>query len=248
MARATWSGFLSFGLVSVPVGLFSATADQTIHFNQLHKNTSNRVRYKKVDEETGEELSTEDIVNGYPARRRRVRRRHARRDGRGRARQVRTDRDPGLRRPRGDRPDLLSLSPTTSPPRARAPTAPTRCCSQAMLETKKVGIATLVLARQGTPRRRSSRREGAHARDDVLRGRDSRPRRGTRHPAPGRQRQREGALDRQEARRVTHRRVGPRSLQEHLPPARRRAHRAKARRPRRRRTAPRTGRSRTSST
>jgi DNA end-binding protein Ku len=66
MARATWSGFLSFGLVSVPVGLFSATSDQTIHFNQLHKDTSHRVRYKKVDEETGEELSTEDIVNGYP--------------------------------------------------------------------------------------------------------------------------------------------------------------------------------------
>src|ERR1700733_9314115 len=66
MARATWSGFLSFGLVSVPVGLFTATTDQTIHFNQLHKGTSNRVRYKKVDEETGEELSTEDIVNGYP--------------------------------------------------------------------------------------------------------------------------------------------------------------------------------------
>lgn len=66
MARATWSGFLSFGLVSVPVGLFTATADQTIHFNQLHKGTSHRVRYKKVDEETGEELSTEDIVNGYP--------------------------------------------------------------------------------------------------------------------------------------------------------------------------------------
>jgi DNA end-binding protein Ku len=66
MARATWSGFLSFGLVSVPVGLYSATADQTIHFNQLHKGTSNRVRYKKVDEDTGQELSSEDIVNGYP--------------------------------------------------------------------------------------------------------------------------------------------------------------------------------------
>jgi DNA end-binding protein Ku len=66
MARATWSGFLSFGLVSVPVGIYTATADQTIHFNQLHKGTSNRVRYKKVDEDTGEELSTEDIVNGYP--------------------------------------------------------------------------------------------------------------------------------------------------------------------------------------
>ncbi|MGA8296953.1 MAG: Ku protein, partial [Acidimicrobiales bacterium] len=39
---------------------------QTVHFNQLHKGTSNRVRYKKVDEATGEELEASDIVNGYP--------------------------------------------------------------------------------------------------------------------------------------------------------------------------------------
>ncbi len=65
MARSMWSGFLSFGLVSVPVGLYTATADQTIHFNQLHKGTSNRIRYKKVDEVTGEEVATADIVNGY---------------------------------------------------------------------------------------------------------------------------------------------------------------------------------------
>ena len=55
MARSIWSGFLSFGLVSVPVGLYPATADQTVHFNQLHKGTSHRIRYKKVDEVTGEE-------------------------------------------------------------------------------------------------------------------------------------------------------------------------------------------------
>src|SRR5579863_761015 len=66
MARSTWSGFLSFGLVSIPVGLYTATTDQTVHFNQLHKGTSNRVRYKKVDEVTGEELEASDIVNGYP--------------------------------------------------------------------------------------------------------------------------------------------------------------------------------------
>jgi DNA end-binding protein Ku len=60
-----WSGFLSFGLVSVPVGLYTATADQTIHFNQLHKGTSNRIRYKKVDEVTGEEVAAADIVNGF---------------------------------------------------------------------------------------------------------------------------------------------------------------------------------------
>jgi DNA end-binding protein Ku len=65
MARSLWSGFLSFGLVSVPVGLYTATADQTVHFNQLHKGTSNRIRYKKVDEVTGEEVPNSDIVNGF---------------------------------------------------------------------------------------------------------------------------------------------------------------------------------------
>jgi DNA end-binding protein Ku len=65
MARAIWSGFLTFGLVSVPVGLYPATADQTIHFHQLHKGTSNRIRYKKVDEASGEEVDAADIVNGY---------------------------------------------------------------------------------------------------------------------------------------------------------------------------------------
>ena len=58
MARSIWSGFLSFGLVNVPVGLYTATADQTVHFNQLHKGTSHRIRYKKVDEVTGEEVAT----------------------------------------------------------------------------------------------------------------------------------------------------------------------------------------------
>lgn len=66
MARATWSGFLSFGLVSIPVGLYTATTDQTVHFNQIQKGTSHRVRYRKVDEETGDELRAEDIVNGFP--------------------------------------------------------------------------------------------------------------------------------------------------------------------------------------
>src|SRR5215467_11377989 len=57
MARAIWSGFLTFGLVSVPVGLYLATTDQTIHFHQLHRGTSNRIRYDEVD--------AADIVNGY---------------------------------------------------------------------------------------------------------------------------------------------------------------------------------------
>ena len=66
MARSIWSGFLSFGLVNVPVGLYPATADQTIHFNQLHKGTSHRIRYKKVDEVTGDEVTSDEIVSGFP--------------------------------------------------------------------------------------------------------------------------------------------------------------------------------------
>lgn len=65
MARSIWSGFLGFGLVSVPVGLYPATADHTVHFNQLHKGTSNRIRYRRVDEVSGEEVDTADIVNGF---------------------------------------------------------------------------------------------------------------------------------------------------------------------------------------
>lgn len=65
MARALWTGFVSFGLVSVPVGMFRATEDQTVHFNQINKKTGNRIRYKKVDEVTGDEVSASDIINGH---------------------------------------------------------------------------------------------------------------------------------------------------------------------------------------
>ncbi len=65
MPRALWSGVLTFGLVNVPVGLFSATSEKSIRFNQLNKATGNRVRYRKVDEATGDEVPTSEIVSGY---------------------------------------------------------------------------------------------------------------------------------------------------------------------------------------
>jgi DNA end-binding protein Ku len=65
MARAIWTGSLSFGLVNVPVGLFSATEDRSIRFNQLRASTSERVRNKRVGDRTGEEVSLEEIVKGY---------------------------------------------------------------------------------------------------------------------------------------------------------------------------------------
>ncbi len=65
MARTIWKGSLNFGLVNVPVGLYPATQDKTIHFNQLEAGTSDRIRYKKVNERTGKEVEAGRIVKGF---------------------------------------------------------------------------------------------------------------------------------------------------------------------------------------
>jgi len=65
MPRAIWTGSLSFGLVNVPVGLFSATDDKAIHFNQFQAGTADRIRQKRVNERTGEEVEYADVVKGY---------------------------------------------------------------------------------------------------------------------------------------------------------------------------------------
>jgi DNA end-binding protein Ku len=64
MARTIWTGSLSFGLVTIPVGLYPATSDKSIHFNQFEEGTSDRIRYKKVNERTGEEVESSHIVRG----------------------------------------------------------------------------------------------------------------------------------------------------------------------------------------
>lgn len=64
MARTTWKGSLSFGLVNIPVGLYAATQDKSIHFNQFEEGTTDRIRYKKVNERTGEEVESGRIVKG----------------------------------------------------------------------------------------------------------------------------------------------------------------------------------------
>jgi DNA end-binding protein Ku len=65
MPRTIWKGALNFGLVNVPVGLYSATQDKTIHFNQFEEGTSDRIRYRKVNERTGEEVPAAKIVKGF---------------------------------------------------------------------------------------------------------------------------------------------------------------------------------------
>ena len=63
--RTIWKGALSFGLVNIPVGLYPATSDKSIHFNQFEEGTSDRIRYKKVNERTGKEVSQDRIVRGF---------------------------------------------------------------------------------------------------------------------------------------------------------------------------------------
>src|ERR671925_376389 len=65
MARSIWSGAISFGLVNVPVKLYSAVSRKTVRFNQLNAETGNRIQQKRVDPDTGEEVPYEQIVKGF---------------------------------------------------------------------------------------------------------------------------------------------------------------------------------------
>lgn len=144
MARALWTGFVSFGLVSVPVGLFRATDDQTVHFHQIHKGTSHRIRYKKVDEVTGDEVPAEEIVNGFDP-------------GDGEyvivTKEELKNAAPGKSEliEISDFVDLASIDPVHYrasyylAPRGKGADRAYSLLRQAMQETNKIGIATLVL-------------------------------------------------------------------------------------------------------
>jgi DNA end-binding protein Ku len=65
MPRSIWTGAISFGLVTVPVKLYSAVNRKTVRFNQLNQKTGSRINQKRVDASTGEEVAYEDLVKGY---------------------------------------------------------------------------------------------------------------------------------------------------------------------------------------
>ena len=65
MARSIWSGAISFGLVNVPVKLYSAVSRKTVRFHQLNGETGSRIQQKRVDPATGDEVPYEQIVKGY---------------------------------------------------------------------------------------------------------------------------------------------------------------------------------------
>jgi DNA end-binding protein Ku len=65
MPRPVWSGTISFGLIAIPIKLFNAVRHKGVSFNQLDERTMSRIRYRKVSDETGEEVPDEHIVKGY---------------------------------------------------------------------------------------------------------------------------------------------------------------------------------------
>jgi DNA end-binding protein Ku len=65
MARAIWSGAISFGLVNIPVKLYSAVSRKTVRFHQIDAESGQRIRQQRVSQATGEEVPYEQIVKGY---------------------------------------------------------------------------------------------------------------------------------------------------------------------------------------
>src|ERR1043165_7835595 len=65
MARALWSGSISFGLVNVPVKAHTAVRDHDVHFHQLDKRSGARIRNRKVSEKSGKEVDPDDIEMGF---------------------------------------------------------------------------------------------------------------------------------------------------------------------------------------
>jgi len=64
--RAYWKGYLKLSLVSCPISLFPATSErEKVSFHQINKKTGNRIKYRKVDTETGDEVESTDIIKGY---------------------------------------------------------------------------------------------------------------------------------------------------------------------------------------
>jgi DNA end-binding protein Ku len=63
--KSIWKGSIAFGLVNIPVRLYSATKNQGIASNMLYKKDLSRIRFQRVGESTGKEVPADEIVKGY---------------------------------------------------------------------------------------------------------------------------------------------------------------------------------------
>ena len=168
--RAIWSGTISFGLVSVPVRMYSATESKELRFHFLHKDDLQPIGYDKVRKDTGEHVDPDDVVRGFEIEKGALRPDRGRGPRPARHRADAFDRHLRLRRPRRDRPDLLPQGLLPAPGRT-GPRSPTACSCGRSRRPGKVGIAKVVIRnKQHLAALRAVRRD-ARARDDVLRGR-----------------------------------------------------------------------------
>ena len=194
MAKAIWTGSLSFGLVNVPVGLYSATEDRSIHFNQFRAGTSERIRNKRVSEQSGEEVAYGDIVKGY--------------DLGGGEYVILTPEELASVAPGPSRTievtDFVELAdidpiyfdkPYFLAPHGKNGDRAYELLRRVMAETNKVAIAHVRDARQAVPRRRAAREGGARARDAAVRGRGPRPGEGDRRASRSRRPSREREIE-----------------------------------------------------
>ena len=143
MARSIWRGAISFGLVNVPVKLYSAVSKKTVRFNQLHDADGVRIQQKRVCPADGEEVPYENIVKGYeiaPDKYVVITQRGARG---ARPQEDAHDRHRGLRGPRRDRPALLRAPLLPGARHRRVEGLP--LLLDALRETNKVAIARVVL-------------------------------------------------------------------------------------------------------
>ena len=69
MPRAIWTGSIAFGLVNVPVRMYSAVEDHSLHFNYVHEPDGSRIGYEKVCKEEAKPVPDSEIVKGFEPRR-----------------------------------------------------------------------------------------------------------------------------------------------------------------------------------
>lgn len=144
MPRPVWTGTIAFGLVSIPVGLYTAIQEHRPRFNQLQRGTSDRIRYRRVNEATGEEVPYEEIVRGFPISRGRY--------------VILEDEDLAAAAPRASKTiDLLDFvesaeidpvyydTPYYLVPQGNAARRPYSLFAAALQEAGRVGIASFVL-------------------------------------------------------------------------------------------------------
>ncbi|MCW2924302.1 MAG: Ku protein, partial [Thermoleophilia bacterium] len=63
--RSIWTGTITFGLITIPVKLFTAVSTHRVEFTMLHESSGARIRNKRVDEKSGREVPWDEIVKGY---------------------------------------------------------------------------------------------------------------------------------------------------------------------------------------